>query len=238
MSIRLMTQVWEKSKATGSALLVLLALADNANDESYCWPSLNTISKKSRVNKRQVIRIIKDLETMGEIRVQHRYNGINSKTNIYWITPPVGDVEPLTSTGSDTMSLGGSGLDVTRGSGLDVTRVVVPTSLKSSVNHQSEPSREDEEEINSSLSEIATLYEKTFGCLMTSMQGEKLKTWSDDYGLVRVKDALEKTAMNNGRSLAYTERILMNKNTSPNGKKPAKEHKRYDQGQYADFIEH
>ena len=32
MSIRVMTTVWENSKATGGELLVMLALADFAND--------------------------------------------------------------------------------------------------------------------------------------------------------------------------------------------------------------
>jgi hypothetical protein len=70
------------------------------------------------------------------------------------------------------------------------------------------------------------------------MQADKLKGWADDYGLARVTDALEKTALNNGRSMAYTERILMNKNAAPgkNGKKPA-EQKEYLDGEFASFIE-
>jgi DnaD/phage-associated family protein len=89
---------------------------------------------------------------------------------------------------------------------------------------ESESYKDDVEEIiTDDLPQLASLYEKTFGCLITAMQADKLKGWADDYGLARVTDALEKTALNNGRSMAYTERILMNKNAAPgkNGKRPA-----------------
>ena len=40
MSIRVMTQVWDTSEQKGSALLLLLALADHAADDGFCWPGI------------------------------------------------------------------------------------------------------------------------------------------------------------------------------------------------------
>jgi DnaD/phage-associated family protein len=95
---------------------------------------------------------------------------------------------------------------------------------------------DDKEKINE-LSIIANLYEKTFGQLMSSMQADKLKLWTGEYSLARVKEALEITALHGGRNLAYTERILMNKNApGKNGKKPT-EQKDYLNGEFAKFID-
>ena len=45
MSVRLMTEVWAVS-LPDSEKLVLLALADCANDEGLCWPSMATLARK------------------------------------------------------------------------------------------------------------------------------------------------------------------------------------------------
>jgi hypothetical protein len=39
MSIKVMSQVWEHSTRKGTRLLLLLALADFANDEGICYPA-------------------------------------------------------------------------------------------------------------------------------------------------------------------------------------------------------
>lgn len=111
--------------------------------------------------------------------------------------------------------------------------------IRSESDTESESYKDDEKDAPDSLAEIARLFEKTFGQLMTPMQADKLKLWEGEYSLPRVKDALEKTALNNGRSLAYTERILQNKNAAPgkNGKQAA-EQKDYLHGDFARFIEH
>lgn len=71
MSIKVMTYVWDHSPHTGSDLLMLLALADHANDQGKAWPSIPTLAKKSRVGKRQAIYIIQKLEKAGSISIEH-----------------------------------------------------------------------------------------------------------------------------------------------------------------------
>ncbi|MGH9090199.1 MAG: helix-turn-helix domain-containing protein [Acidimicrobiales bacterium] len=69
MSVRVMTDVWSWSQATGTTFLVLLALADVADDQGECWPSIAHLARKCRVSERTVQRCVRDLEDIGEVVV-------------------------------------------------------------------------------------------------------------------------------------------------------------------------
>lgn len=69
MSIKIMSSVWETSQHSGSSLLVLLAIADYANDSGEAWPSVSSLALKARISERQTQRTIKELEKSGEIEV-------------------------------------------------------------------------------------------------------------------------------------------------------------------------
>ena len=69
MSIKVMTDVWKWSKATATDLLVLLALADIADDQGECWPSIRHLAKKCRIDERTVQRRIRSLEELDEVVV-------------------------------------------------------------------------------------------------------------------------------------------------------------------------
>ena len=72
MSIKLMSVVWELDLPPGEKL-VLLALADQANDEgTHCWPSVATIAKRSGQNERTVRRALRNLETKGHLTCNER----------------------------------------------------------------------------------------------------------------------------------------------------------------------
>ena len=71
MSINRISSVWEHSKHKGGDLLLLLALADNASDDGYCWPSIDTLAQKSRSSESTVIRASDRLEKSGELFVNH-----------------------------------------------------------------------------------------------------------------------------------------------------------------------
>ena len=68
MSIAVMTRVWSLSKATEGSLLVLLAIADFADDEGRAWPSVGALGKKARLSERQTRYVLRKLETSGEIK--------------------------------------------------------------------------------------------------------------------------------------------------------------------------
>jgi hypothetical protein len=70
MSIKLMTYVWDHSNHSGTELLMLLALADHANDDGLCWPSIARLAARCRLQPRQAINVLHKLEQAGDITVQ------------------------------------------------------------------------------------------------------------------------------------------------------------------------
>jgi DNA-binding IscR family transcriptional regulator len=69
MSIRVMTSVWDDTRTqTHSELLVLLALADWASDDGYCWPTVPALAAKARLSERAVQQILGRLTATGRIR--------------------------------------------------------------------------------------------------------------------------------------------------------------------------
>ena len=82
MSIMQMVLAWKVRDVSGTDKLVLLALADWANDEGLCWPSLDTLAEKSSLNRRTVMNAIGRLENAGLIRREI----LTGKGTKYWIT--------------------------------------------------------------------------------------------------------------------------------------------------------
>ncbi|RCK72789.1 MAG: hypothetical protein ANABAC_1323 [Anaerolineae bacterium] len=68
MSQNIFLRAWKQGKAGGATLLVLLALADLADDWGYCYPSIAALARKSRQNKKIVLEMLTKLERMGDIR--------------------------------------------------------------------------------------------------------------------------------------------------------------------------
>jgi hypothetical protein len=66
MSVRVMTAVWSID-LPDSQKIVLLALADCANDEGQCWPSMATLAKKCSKGERTVQGVIKELVNAGHL---------------------------------------------------------------------------------------------------------------------------------------------------------------------------
>lgn len=79
---------------------VLISLADNANDQGVCWPSIETISMRTCFSERAVQNAIKWLEQNGLLRAERA----NGRSTNYVLTPgkyvskaestPAGDAPP------------------------------------------------------------------------------------------------------------------------------------------------
>ena len=205
MSVRIMSQVWEIPTVKGTEKLVLLALADNANDEGIAWPSIGTIARKCGVSRRYAIEILNNLETLGLIEVQHRrIDELKNQTNIYRVVIPA-------SLGVVNQGSLGSEAGFTRGSEAGFTRVVNQGSPKPSFNHQlrtvKEPPQEPE---NSSLplsGGIFALYEQTIG-LIPPVLVDELKQAELDYPVDWIEDAFKETARQGKHNWKYTKAIL------------------------------
>lgn len=89
MSIRLMSEVWDRADASQTSLLVLLAIADFASEEGVCWPSIAVLARRARTSERHVQRVLTDLEATGWVSRNDR----KGHSTVYRITPPTPDVE-------------------------------------------------------------------------------------------------------------------------------------------------
>jgi hypothetical protein len=87
-----MTQTWKNSKQRGTALLLMLALADSANEEDFtCWPSIRTLANKIRMSDRSVQILLAQLVKAGEIAIVGKTEW---GTHIYKVKPPTKPVQP------------------------------------------------------------------------------------------------------------------------------------------------
>ena len=130
-----MGEVWESSSAKGGARLVLLALADHANDEGYCHPSVARLALKSALTERNVQLILRNLEARGEL-VTLRGAG-RGNVNAYWVLPPA-TVMRLRLEGKNAKNF--HPLQTLEEKVKSTTEKVKPTSPRTIKNHQ-EPSR-------------------------------------------------------------------------------------------------
>lgn len=82
MSIEVMTWAW-KTQLKPTLKLTLLALADYSNDEGICWPSIDSITKKSSLTRSSLIKNVQKLCDMGAIEKQKRYENGKRSSNEY-----------------------------------------------------------------------------------------------------------------------------------------------------------
>ncbi|GLZ28066.1 hypothetical protein Lesp02_02560 [Lentzea sp. NBRC 105346] len=88
MSIKVMTWVWDHAHVSGTELLLMLAIADQANDRGTdAWPSIHDLARRTRLNERTVQRVIQRLQAGSHItveagggRLRNRYTIIMSST--------------------------------------------------------------------------------------------------------------------------------------------------------------
>ena len=84
MSVKVSSWVWGLDTLTDNApLLVLLALADAANDEGYCWHNQKTLCKKSRQSTSTARRALRKLEAMGLVTTFRRMTSKGLASNLY-----------------------------------------------------------------------------------------------------------------------------------------------------------
>ena len=83
MSIKLMSMVWDQHYAKPTEKLLMLAMADQASDEGYCWPSVNTIARRVGVKVRQVQYLCAGLEERGLLVREYR----KGRSSVFQVRP-------------------------------------------------------------------------------------------------------------------------------------------------------
>lgn len=99
MSMRLMVQAMNCKVGNPARKLVLLKLADNANDDGICFPSYQYIADKCEMTRRSAISHIEYLIKMGLVSKKERKNKDGSISNLYFLH---------LEQGSENFALGGS----------------------------------------------------------------------------------------------------------------------------------
>lgn len=69
MSIRLMSSVFENQDLGPTPKLIMLALADHADDEGHCYPSIKRLCDRTSLSERAVQSNIRDLQARGYLTV-------------------------------------------------------------------------------------------------------------------------------------------------------------------------
>jgi len=82
MSVRATTWAWEQD-VDGTALLLLLAIADRADDDGVIWQSQKTLAAKTRTSERTVRRTLAALEERGLLERLRRNRKNGSRTSDY-----------------------------------------------------------------------------------------------------------------------------------------------------------
>jgi hypothetical protein len=89
VSIKVMNWVWEHSTAKGSELLLLLAIADTADDRGRnAFPSISTLAGKTRMSRRTVQRLVVKLETEGHLVLRREGGRRSNSYEIVVENPP------------------------------------------------------------------------------------------------------------------------------------------------------
>ena len=109
MSMLLTAQAMKLKVGNPTRKLVLLKLADNANDKGECFPSYQHIADHCEVSRRSVISHIDALIKMGLVEKKSRKNQDGSSSNLYIlhlekgsenISPPSEQISPPSENGS------------------------------------------------------------------------------------------------------------------------------------------
>lgn len=85
MSLKYLSAVWHGDlEIDHTELVVLLSLADQANDDGWSWPSNQTTADRCRLHRDTVLDIIRRLEERGYVDVKRR----PGKSSYYRLTLP------------------------------------------------------------------------------------------------------------------------------------------------------
>ncbi|EBM5907454.1 helix-turn-helix domain-containing protein [Salmonella enterica] len=86
MSMNLMAKAMSIKVGNPLRKLVLIKLADNANDEGECWPSYQHIADQCEVSRSTAKSHIRALEDMGLLKREFRRKGELNQSNVFYLT--------------------------------------------------------------------------------------------------------------------------------------------------------
>lgn len=85
MSMELMVKAFKTNVGNPLRKLVLIKLADNANDKGECWPSYQHVADQCEISRTTVKTHVRALEEMGMLTREFRRKGELNQSNIFRI---------------------------------------------------------------------------------------------------------------------------------------------------------
>ena len=96
MSIAALNWAWSQECPNAPSKLVLLALADKANEEGECWPGMDTVAAMAGVSQRQVSTHLGRLEQAGLVVRKRRRSSLGRLgRNVYHLNMTSGSTLPV-----------------------------------------------------------------------------------------------------------------------------------------------
>lgn len=208
MSIKILSHVWQTATVGGSKLLVLLALADFADDKGgNIYPSMATLAVKARLSVDQTRRVVHELIEDGVIELvsQGGWMGARNRSNEYRIV------------------LGGTGklqvpsTDASTGTSTDASTVPAPMQDDPSCNRHVDPPLKA-----AATPTVGEAWADNMPGTMTPMLLDQLKQLEKEYSAREIIGAIEIAVKRNKRTLGYVEGVLRRGVDLPqsNGAKP------------------
>ena len=114
MSMMLMVKAMQTKVGNPLRKLVLIKLADNANDAGECWPSYQHVADQCEISRTTVKNHVRELEKAGLLRREYRRNGDLNQSNVFHLTLDGGAGAALGGAGA---ALGGAGAALGGGAG-------------------------------------------------------------------------------------------------------------------------
>lgn len=189
MSIKMMSQVWEYSSAEGSELLLLLAIADFADDDGFAFPGTSTLAKKIRMSERSVKRLRQKLYEKGELQYLKGGKGKGDRLSVR--------VTPVSTKGDKP--------------GKErVTPVSPEPPIEPSINTTNGVGGVQEncsDDVPYTLSEVYRFYESNF-TMLTPFLSDAIAHAYDDFPSDWIVEAMQIALTNSRRKWSYVEGIL------------------------------
>ncbi|MDG6230279.1 helix-turn-helix domain-containing protein [Glaesserella parasuis] len=151
--------------------LVLVKLADNANDDGVCFPSVKYIADACEISETSVKDHIKALISMGLVTKKERKTDKGNTSNLYILHLE----QSIQSGGANIdggrqMTEGGSGADLGGGSGADDR---INHSINQSINHKKTSQKKSHAVVQSEVSLLERCFEQFWKAGMTKVNRSK-----------------------------------------------------------------
>jgi DnaD/phage-associated family protein len=211
MSIRLMQLALEDLRLSAAETLLLVVMADFANDDGHgIFPSGNTIAKRARLSKRQVQRLVRDLQDRGYLHYQGQ---APAGTNMWkmneqmfsvggdMVSPPHDMVSPPPCHGVTQDSNSNTNTNKLDSTTTTSDDMVSPPPDMVPPYHDMVPPHD--------IALCVGAWE-SIGMLVTPFAAECFDDWMKEVPVDWVVDAIHEAARNNKRTLSYVGGIIRN----------------------------